>query len=53
MKKIEINKIYNLNCIEGMNLIPKNKIEIVISTYVVIAKILKINKRNYFVKNLF
>ena len=25
-KKIEINKIYNQNCIEGMKLIPKNKL---------------------------
>jgi len=31
MKKIEINKIYNFNCIEGMNLIPKNKIDLVIT----------------------
>ena len=31
MKKIEINKIYNLNCIEGMNSIPKNKIDLVIT----------------------
>jgi DNA modification methylase len=31
MKKIEINKIYNQNCIEGMNLIPKNKIDLVIT----------------------
>ena len=31
MKKIEINKIYNKNCIEGMKLIPKNKIDLVIT----------------------
>jgi hypothetical protein len=31
LKKIEINKIYNQNCIEGMNLIPKNKIDLVIT----------------------
>lgn len=31
MKKIEINKIYNLNCIEGMKLIPKNKVDLVIT----------------------
>ena len=31
MKKIEINKIYNQNCIEGMNSIPKNKIDLVIT----------------------
>ena len=31
MNKIEINKIYNQNCIDGMNLIPKNKIDLVIT----------------------
>ena len=31
MKKIEINKIYNQNCIDGMKLIPKNKIDLVIT----------------------
>ena len=31
MKKIEINKIYNQNCIEGMASIPKNKIDLVIT----------------------
>lgn len=31
MKKIEINKIYNQNCIRGMKLIPKNKIDLVIT----------------------
>lgn len=31
MKKLEINKIYNQNCIEGMKLIPKNKIDLVIT----------------------
>ena len=31
MKKIEINKIYNENCIEGMRSIPKNKIDLVIT----------------------
>jgi len=31
MKKIEINKIYNMNCIEGMKLIPKNKIDLIIT----------------------
>jgi len=31
LKKIEINKIYNLNCIEGMKFLPKNKIDLVIT----------------------
>jgi site-specific DNA-methyltransferase (adenine-specific) len=31
MKKIEINKIYNMNCVEGMKLIPKNKIDLIIT----------------------
>jgi site-specific DNA-methyltransferase (adenine-specific) len=31
LKKIELNKIYNQNCIEGMKLIPKNKIDLVIT----------------------
>ena len=31
MKKIEINKIYNQNCIEGMTSISKNKIDLVIT----------------------
>ncbi|MDC0218156.1 hypothetical protein OAJ86_03940 [Nitrosopumilus sp.] len=31
MKKVEINKIYNKNCIDGMKLIPKNKIDLVIT----------------------
>ena len=31
MKKIEINKIYNMNCIEGMSLISKNKIDLIIT----------------------
>jgi site-specific DNA-methyltransferase (adenine-specific) len=31
MKKIEINKIYNQNCIEGMSSIPKNKVDLVIT----------------------
>lgn len=31
MKKIEINKIYNLNCIEGMEYLPKNKIDLIIT----------------------
>ena len=31
MKKIEINKIYNQNCIDGMSNIPKNKIDLVIT----------------------
>lgn len=31
MKKIEINKIYNMNCIDGMKLIPKNKIDLIIT----------------------
>ena len=31
MKKIEINKIYNQNCIEGMKLISNNKIDLVIT----------------------
>ena len=31
MKKIETNKIYNQNCIEGMNSIPENKIDLVIT----------------------
>ena len=31
MKKIEFDKIYNLNCIEGMRHIPKGKIDLVIT----------------------
>jgi site-specific DNA-methyltransferase (adenine-specific) len=31
MKKIEINKIYNMNCTEGMKLIPKSKIDLIIT----------------------
>ena len=31
MKKILLNDIYNLNCIDGMKLIPKNKIDLVIT----------------------
>jgi site-specific DNA-methyltransferase (adenine-specific) len=31
MKKIEFNKIYNTDCIEGMKLIPKNRIDLVIT----------------------
>ena len=31
MKKIEINNIYNTNCIDGMTFIPKNKIDLVIT----------------------
>jgi len=31
MKKIEINKIYNMNCIEGMKLIPENTIDLIIT----------------------
>ena len=31
MKRIEINKIYNLGCIEGMHLIPSKKIDLVIT----------------------
>ena len=31
MKKISFNNIYNLNCIEGMKLISKNKIDLVIT----------------------
>ena len=31
MKKVEINKIYNENCIDGMKLIHKNKIDLVIT----------------------
>lgn len=31
MKKIEINQIYNTNCIEGMTFIPKNKIDLIIT----------------------
>jgi len=31
LKKIDINKIYNQNCIDGMSLIPKNKIDLVIT----------------------
>ena len=31
MKKIEINHIYNTNCIEGMASIPKNKIDLIIT----------------------
>jgi site-specific DNA-methyltransferase (adenine-specific) len=31
LKQIEFNKIYNLNCIEGMQIIPKNKIDLVVT----------------------
>ena len=31
LKKIELNNIYNMNCIEGMKLIPKNKIDLIIT----------------------
>ncbi|MEE3213028.1 MAG: site-specific DNA-methyltransferase, partial [Thermoproteota archaeon] len=31
MKKILFNNIYNFNCIDGMKLIPKNKIDLVIT----------------------
>ena len=31
LKKIEFDKIYNQNCIEGMTQIPKNKIDLVIT----------------------
>ena len=31
LKKIELNKIYNMNCIAGMKLIPKNKIDLIIT----------------------
>ena len=31
MKKILFNNIYNLNCIDGMKLISKNKIDLVIT----------------------
>ena len=31
LKKIELNKIYNMNCIDGMKLIPKNKIDLIIT----------------------
>jgi site-specific DNA-methyltransferase (adenine-specific) len=31
MKKIEINKIYNMHCIDGMKLIPSDKIDLIIT----------------------
>ena len=31
MKKIDFNKIYNKNCLEGMKLIDKNKIDLIIT----------------------
>ncbi len=31
MQKIDYNKIYNKNCLEGMKLIPKNKIDLIIT----------------------
>ncbi len=31
LKKIELNKIYNMNCIDGMKLITKNKIYLIIT----------------------
>ena len=31
MKRLEINKIYNMDCVEGMKKIPKNKIDLVIT----------------------
>ncbi len=31
MKKIEFNKIYNIDCIEGMKYIPDNTIDLVIT----------------------
>lgn len=31
MKKIEINHIYNIDCVEGMKAIPKNKIDLIIT----------------------
>ena len=31
MKTVEINKIYNMNCIDGMKLIPNNKIDLIIT----------------------
>ena len=31
MKKIDFNKIYNKNCLEGMKLIEKNKIDLIIT----------------------
>ncbi len=31
MKELEINNIYNMDCIEGMKLIPRNTIDLVIT----------------------
>jgi site-specific DNA-methyltransferase (adenine-specific) len=31
MGKIEFNKIYNMDCLEGINLIPDNSIDLVIT----------------------
>jgi len=31
LKKIEFNKIYNMNCITGMTLIPDKKIDLIIT----------------------
>ena len=31
LKQIEFNKIYNMNCIKGMTMIPDNKIDLIIT----------------------
>jgi len=31
LKKIQVNKIYNMNCVKGMKLIPKNTIDLIIT----------------------
>lgn len=46
LKKIEINKIYNMNCIEGMKLIKNNKIDLIV-TDPPFAIDFKATKQNY------
>lgn len=46
MTRIEINNIYNQDCLEGMKLVPKNKIDLVI-TDPPFAIDFKANKANY------
>ena len=31
LEKIQLDKIYNMNCIEGMQLLPHNKIDLIIT----------------------
>jgi len=46
LKKIEINNIYNMNCIDGMKLIPEKKIDLII-TDPPFAINFKASKENY------